>query len=379
MEEPQEEVEQQNPAKRDKRGAVEATDKDGSAHVSDDALDTPEASASLTADVSDDVAPVVEEFMDQAAQQNEAAAEAVPDRKNKPGPYISFEHVYKSFGDFVVLEDVSFSILPGETLCILGRSGVGKSVSLQILMGFLRADQGRVMVAGEDICGMSERELQRIRQKVTMVFQNGALFDSISVGENVAFPLRERGDLAEDQIMQVVKGLLEMVGVAGMEGLLPSDLSTGYEALGCYSAGAGVAAGSSPVRRADDDGRPADGASAGQSDRATKAAASPHQHCCNARHAVREETCGPGRLSSWRQGTLFRNDGGDGSERRPDPERVSYSGRVGDAGMNSALEDVNQLASSTHKRQLFWLLCGITAKYPSTGMTPGLKKAAPKT
>ena len=228
MEEPQEEVGRQNPVKRDKRETVESTD--GSAHVADDALGSPdETSASLIADVSDDVAPMVEEFMGQAAQQNEAAAEAVPDRKNKPGPYISFEHVYKSFDDFVVLEDVSFSILPGETLCILGRSGVGKSVSLQILMGFLRADQGRVMVAGEDICGMSERELQRIRQKVTMVFQNGALFDSITVGENVAFPLRERGDLAEDQIMQVVKGLLEMVGVAGMEGLLPSDLSTGMK------------------------------------------------------------------------------------------------------------------------------------------------------
>ena len=143
MEEPQEEVEQQNPAKRDKREAVEATDKEGSEHVSDDALDPPdETSAPLIADVSADVSPMVEEFMDQAAQQNEAAAEAVPDRKNKPGPYISFEHVYKSFDDFVVLEDVSFSILPGETLCILGRSGVGKSVSLQILMGFLRAGPG---------------------------------------------------------------------------------------------------------------------------------------------------------------------------------------------------------------------------------------------
>lgn len=228
MEEPQEEVEQQNPAKRDKRESVEA--KEGSEHVSDNALNSPDAAnAPLIADVSDDVAPVVEEFMDQAAQQNEAAAEAVPDHKNKPGPYISFEHVDKSFGDFVVLEDVNFFVLPGETLCILGRSGVGKSVSLQILMGFLQPDGGRVMVAGEDICGMSERELQRIRQKVTMVFQNGALFDSISVGENVAFPLRERGDLAEDQILQVVKGLLEMVGVAGMEGLLPSDLSTGMK------------------------------------------------------------------------------------------------------------------------------------------------------
>ena len=110
MEEPQEKV---NPAKKDKRETVEATDNEGSQHVSDDVLDPPdEASAPLTADVSDDVAPVVGEFMDQAAQQNEAAAEAVPDRKNKPGPYIAFEHVDKSFGDFVVLEDVSFSILP---------------------------------------------------------------------------------------------------------------------------------------------------------------------------------------------------------------------------------------------------------------------------
>ncbi len=184
---------------------------------------------SLTADVSADVAPVVEEFMDQAAQQNEAAAEAVPDVKNKPGPYISFDHVYKSFGDFVVLEDVSFCVLPGETLCILGRSGVGKSVSLQLLMGFLKPGRGRIMVAGEDICGFNEKQMQAIRRKVTMVFQNGALFDSITVGENVAFPLRERGDLDEDQIMQVVKGLLEMVGVAGMENLLPSDLSTGMK------------------------------------------------------------------------------------------------------------------------------------------------------
>ena len=172
---------------------------------------------------------VVGEFMEQAALQNEAAAEAVPEVRNKPGSYISFEHVSKSFGDLVVLDDVSFCVNPGETLCILGRSGVGKSVSLQMLMGFLKADSGVIRVAGEDICGMKERELQKIRQKVTMVFQNGALFDSITVGENVAFPLRERGDMEEDQIEQVVKGLLEMVGVAGMENLLPSDLSTGMK------------------------------------------------------------------------------------------------------------------------------------------------------
>jgi len=183
----------------------------------------------LTAEVSLDVQETVQEFMAEAAQQNEAANEAVPDRKNKPGPYIAFEHVYKSFGDVVVLNDVSFSVLPGETLCILGRSGVGKSVSLQILMGFLRADRGRVRVAGEDICGFDEKQLQAVRRKVTMVFQNGALFDSVTVGENVAFPLRERHDLAEDQIQQIVKGMLEMVGVAGMEDLQPSDLSTGMK------------------------------------------------------------------------------------------------------------------------------------------------------
>lgn len=187
------------------------------------------AETPLTADLSADVAPLVEEFMDQAAQQNEAAADAVPDVRNKPGSYISFEKVSKSFGDLVVLEDVSFCVLPGETLCILGRSGVGKSVSLQLLMGFLKPDSGIIRVAGDDITHYDERQMQDVRHKVTMVFQSGALFDSLTVGENVAFPLRERGDLTEEQIMQVVKGLLEMVGVAGMENLLPSDLSTGMK------------------------------------------------------------------------------------------------------------------------------------------------------
>jgi phospholipid/cholesterol/gamma-HCH transport system ATP-binding protein len=211
-----------NTEKIDKHETVETADSEGAAHLQDGV-------ASLVADVSADVQAAVGDFMEQAAQQNEAAAEEIPDVKNKPGAYISFDHVYKSFGDFVVLEDVSFCVNPGETLCILGRSGVGKSVSLQMLLGFLKPDQGTINVAGENICGFNESELQRIRRKVTMVFQNGALFDSISVGENVAFPLRERRDLDEGQIQQVVKGLLEMVGVAGMEGLLPSDLSTGMK------------------------------------------------------------------------------------------------------------------------------------------------------
>ena len=129
----------------------------------------------------------------------------------------------------VVLDDVSFFVNAGETLCILGRSGVGKSVSLQHIIGFLKPDSGKILVAGEDITQFDEKHLQAIRRKVTMVFQNGALFDSLSVGENVAFPLRERKNLAEDQIQQIVNGLLEMVGVSGMAELLPSDLSTGMK------------------------------------------------------------------------------------------------------------------------------------------------------
>jgi phospholipid/cholesterol/gamma-HCH transport system ATP-binding protein len=150
-------------------------------------------------------------------------------RDEKAAPYIAFEHVSKSFGSLTVLDNVSFFVLPGETLCILGRSGVGKSVSLQQIMGFLKPDSGAIRVAGEDIVGFSEEQMQVVRKKVTMVFQNGALFDSLSVGENVAFPLRERGELLEDQILQIVNGLLEMVGVAGMAELLPSDLSTGMK------------------------------------------------------------------------------------------------------------------------------------------------------
>ncbi|HEX3940515.1 MAG TPA: ATP-binding cassette domain-containing protein, partial [Acidobacteriaceae bacterium] len=156
------------------------------------------------------------------------------DREQEPAkaalePYIAFEHVSKSFGDFQVLDDVNFSVAAGETLCILGRSGVGKSVSLQQIMGFLKPDSGKITVAGEDITGFTESQMEFVRKKVTMVFQNGALFDSLSIGENVAFPLRERRELQEDQIQQVVGGLLEMVGVAGMIHLLPSDLSTGMK------------------------------------------------------------------------------------------------------------------------------------------------------
>jgi phospholipid/cholesterol/gamma-HCH transport system ATP-binding protein len=148
---------------------------------------------------------------------------------SKTAPYIEFRNVSKAFGSNVVLDNVTFNVMPGETVCILGRSGVGKSVSLHHIMGFLKPDSGRVIVAGEDITDYDEDQLELIRKKVTMVFQNGALFDSLTVGENVAFPLRESDELSEDQIYQIVDGLLQMVGVQEMRDLLPSDLSTGMK------------------------------------------------------------------------------------------------------------------------------------------------------
>src|ERR1700722_11336619 len=142
-------------------------------------------------------------------------------------PIIIFDKVSISFGDHAVLQDVSFSVDRGQTLCILGRSGVGKSVSLRILMGFLKPDSGSVKVEGREITDLNEDGMQEIRKRVTMVFQNGALFDSLSVRENVAFPLRERGSLDEDQIQQIVDRLIHMVGAEDVEESLPASLSTG--------------------------------------------------------------------------------------------------------------------------------------------------------
>ena len=144
-----------------------------------------------------------------------------------PEPVIVFRNVSISFDGRAVLEDVSFSVDRGQTLCILGRSGVGKSVSLRMLMGFLKPDSGSIRVNGQEITDLSEEGMQLIRKRVTMVFQNGALFDSLSVRENVAFPLRERGGLDEDQVLQIVDRLLTLVGADDVVDALPASLSTG--------------------------------------------------------------------------------------------------------------------------------------------------------
>jgi phospholipid/cholesterol/gamma-HCH transport system ATP-binding protein len=153
---------------------------------------------------------------------------AKPERPKPPsGPIITFSHVSISFDDRSVLEDVSFSVDRGQTLCILGRSGVGKSVALRMLMGFLKPDSGSIYVEGQDITHLDEEGLRAIRKRVTMVFQNGALFDSLSVRENVAFPLRERSSLDEDQLEQIVDRLIGLVGAEDVVDVLPASLSTG--------------------------------------------------------------------------------------------------------------------------------------------------------
>ena len=141
--------------------------------------------------------------------------------------YIEFRGVFKAFDEQAVLHDVSFYMDRGETAVIMGRSGVGKSVSLKLIMGFLKADAGRVIVAGEDVTEMTEEQLAPIRRRVTMVFQSGALFDSLTVAENVAFPMQGLPEKDPDAIDARVTELLEMLEVAEFADRLPAELSTG--------------------------------------------------------------------------------------------------------------------------------------------------------
>src|SRR3984957_18331276 len=142
--------------------------------------------------------------------------------------YFEFKNVCKAFDDNAVLKDVSFFVEQGETAVIMGRSGVGKSVSLKLLLGFLAPDSGRIIVAGQDVTNWTEAQFSQIRRRVTMVFQSGALFDSLTVEQNVAFPLESRGEPeAPEKIDATVKELMNELEVADFEDLLPADLSTG--------------------------------------------------------------------------------------------------------------------------------------------------------
>jgi len=142
---------------------------------------------------------------------------------------IEFENISKAFGDNVVYQGMNLSIHCGETMTIIGGSGTGKSVTLKMLIGLMKPDEGRVLVHGEDVVPKSEEEMMPIRRKIGMLFQGSALFDSMTVGENIAYPLVEHLQLPEDQVEQRVAHKLELVALPGIEDMMPSDLSGGMK------------------------------------------------------------------------------------------------------------------------------------------------------
>jgi phospholipid/cholesterol/gamma-HCH transport system ATP-binding protein len=133
----------------------------------------------------------------------------------------------KSYGSKRVLDGLDFDVFPGECLVILGRSGTGKSVTLRQLNGLERPDAGSVVFAGADLCTLSERELFPLRKRIGMLFQSGALFDSMDVYENVAFPLRAHTKLPDDEVAAKVHEVLEVVELPGIEEKMPAALSGG--------------------------------------------------------------------------------------------------------------------------------------------------------
>jgi phospholipid/cholesterol/gamma-HCH transport system ATP-binding protein len=143
------------------------------------------------------------------------------------GVAISLQHIYKSFGPKEVLHDMSIDIQRGESVVIVGGSGTGKSVTLKHIIGLLRPDRGEVYVDGKEISDMPPRELNRFRTRFGMSFQEGALFDSMSVFENIAFPLRRHTTMTEDEIRKRVAECLEQVHLKDVEDRRPSELSGG--------------------------------------------------------------------------------------------------------------------------------------------------------
>jgi phospholipid/cholesterol/gamma-HCH transport system ATP-binding protein len=143
--------------------------------------------------------------------------------------FFEFRDVCKAFDDHAVLNHVGFFVKRGETCVIMGRSGVGKSVLLKHIMGFLQADSGQIFVDGVDVTNFSEDQFAEVRRKVTMVFQSGALFDSLTVAENIGFPLESQPGLTDDDIGSYVMKFAQMLELDDVLDKLPSELSTGMK------------------------------------------------------------------------------------------------------------------------------------------------------
>jgi phospholipid/cholesterol/gamma-HCH transport system ATP-binding protein len=140
---------------------------------------------------------------------------------------VVFEHVSKSFGKKQVLRDVSFDIHAGEALCILGRSGTGKSVTLKLIVSLLKPDQGKIWVEQDEITHLGESELSRVRRKMGFLFQDAALFDSLTLYENLALPLLRLTGKSQEEVDFVIDQVLRQLGLAGDKKKMPSELSGG--------------------------------------------------------------------------------------------------------------------------------------------------------
>jgi phospholipid/cholesterol/gamma-HCH transport system ATP-binding protein len=145
----------------------------------------------------------------------------------QPKSAVAFDGVSKSFGPKQVLRDVSFEVPAGEILCILGRSGTGKSVTLKLLMSLLKPDKGQIWVDGDEITRLREADLSKVRRKMGFLFQDAALFDSFSLYENLAMPLHRLTDKAQDEIDSIIDRVLGQVGLAADKQKMPADLSGG--------------------------------------------------------------------------------------------------------------------------------------------------------
>ena len=163
-----------------------------------------------------------------AAPDRRAETRETPDRRRHARDlFVEFRDVNKAYGSKQVLRGADLKVYRGEVLVILGGSGSGKSVTLRHMLGLEAPDSGRVIVEDEDITDHPEEELYRVRKKFGMLFQSGALFDSMTVFENVAFPLREHADMSEEEIGRAVREKLGLVNLPNTEHLMPVDLSGG--------------------------------------------------------------------------------------------------------------------------------------------------------
>jgi phospholipid/cholesterol/gamma-HCH transport system ATP-binding protein len=166
--------------------------------------------------------------MTEITTDRRATDRGTPERRRATRePFVEFHDVHKSYGPKQVLRGATLKVYRGEVLVILGGSGSGKSVTLRHMLGLEVPDAGRVLVEEEDVTDLPEEELYRIRKKFGMLFQSGALFDSMTVFENVAFPLREHTDMSEDEIARAVREKLELVNLPNTEHMMPVDLSGG--------------------------------------------------------------------------------------------------------------------------------------------------------